>query len=176
VDLRKYGTFRIWDFVWFADLKPPQVRKRILILLTNIAYTALIQMCKNLQNIHATHNYGRKSLHRHNMCFMRQIYKLHYVQLIQLSRGASPSSSYCWVSEPGKSVCSLSYHPDCSYQPKPHTFFKNKHQTKMGNFGCLYLCGQTTYQKGVKLKVAHFFSLSHFLSGYAWPFLPLCKL
>ncbi len=92
---------------------------------------------------------------------MRQIYKLCYVQLaasyclawqvpqwsfftvtllvVLLSRGASPSSSYCWVSEPAKSVCSLSYRPDYSYQPKPHTFLKNKHQTKMVNFGSLYL-------------------------------------
>ncbi len=39
---------------------------------------------------------------------------------------------------------------------KPCTFFRIKRQIIIRYFGSLYLCSQTTFQKGVKLKAAYF--------------------
>ncbi len=53
-----------------------------------------------------------------------------------------------------------------SYRPNGHSFLKNKAPQIRLNFGSLYLCSQTSYQKVVKLKDAHFICP---ITDYFWP-------
>jgi hypothetical protein len=57
VALFRYAILRFVDPIFFADLKPPQVRKYIFFLLTHTAYNALIQTEQNKNNLFKEANF-----------------------------------------------------------------------------------------------------------------------